>query len=151
VQAAFVDDGVILTKTKRAAEISADYTHCPDLAQTIAVACAASGTQCTMTGLESLRIKETDRIFALQQELAKIGAQLTEEQAGVWKVIPSEDIASRKEPIQFATYEDHRMAMALAPLATQMDVVMEDPGVVNKSYPSFWKDLKKAGIDVQEK
>ena len=151
VQAAFVADGVVLTKTKKSDEISADYTHCPDLAQTVAVACAATGTKCTMTGLESLRIKETDRIFALQQELAKIGAQLTEEQAGVWKVIPSEDIASRKEPIQFATYEDHRMAMALAPLATQMDVMMEDPGVVNKSYPSFWKDLKKAGMGVQEK
>jgi len=151
VQATFVADGVVLMKTKKSDEISADYTHCPDLAQTVAVACAASGTKCTMTGLESLRIKETDRIFALQQELAKIGAQLKEEETGVWKVIPAAVIVPRKEPVRFATYEDHRMAMALAPLATQMDIMMEDADVVSKSYPNFWKDLKKAGIDVQEK
>lgn len=149
VQAEFVDDGVVLTKTEKSKEISVDFTHCPDLAQTVAVACALTGTICIMTGLESLRIKETDRIFALQQELAKIGARLIEAPTGTWKLNPAAKSEVTQQPVRFATYEDHRMAMALAPLATKMDVVIEDPEVVNKSYPSFWDDLKRAGIKIQ--
>ena len=151
VKAEFVIDGVVLTKTEKAKEISVDFAHCPDLAQTVAVACAVTGTIATMTGLESLRIKETDRIFALQQELTKIGARLVEDPTGVWKLSPAAMDELTNEPVRFATYEDHRMAMALAPLATKMEIIIEDPEVVNKSYPSFWKDLKQAGIDVKEK
>ncbi len=106
--------------------------------------CAAKRISATLTGLESLRIKETDRIAALQNELQKIGARLEESDA-VGKVIPStaDELATSAT---FATYEDHRMAMAFAPLALKMKVTIEDPDVVNKSYPRFWKDLAKAGI-----
>lgn len=148
VQVAFVEDGVVLTKTEKSKEISADYTHCPDLAQTVAVACAVSGTLCTMTGLESLRIKETDRIFALEQELTKIGARLIEDPTGEWHLNPATIDVLPNEPVRFATYEDHRMAMALAPLSTKMDIIIENPEVVNKSYPSFWDHLIMAGIKV---
>ncbi len=141
----FTDDGIWLRKTNRATAFTADFTNCPDLAQTVAVTCAAKGISCQMTGLESLRIKETDRIFALQQELAKIDAQL-QENGKIWKLIPAEEFKVPEQPITVHTYEDHRMAMAFAPLVAKMDVIIEDPDVVNKSYPGFWNDLKLAGI-----
>lgn len=149
VQAEFIDDGVILTKTTKASEVHADYTHCPDLAQTVAVACSVTNTLGTMTGLESLRIKETDRIFALEQELTKIGARLIEDPTGEWHLNPATVDVYPTETVRFATYEDHRMAMALAPLSTKMDIIIEDPEVVNKSYPSFWDHLVMAGIKVE--
>ena len=99
------------------------------------------------TGLESLRIKETDRIAALQQELAKSGATLEEKSSGVWKLTP----ASRKSDYLFEvqTYHDHRMAMGFAPLATNLDVAIEDRNVVNKSYPRFWTDLQSVGFELE--
>ena len=144
VQTQFEDDGVVLTKQAAADTFTQDFSDCPDLAQTVAVVCAAKGIPATLSGLESLRIKETDRIAALQGELAKIGARLEESDA-TGRVVPS-DKANLPEEISFATYEDHRMAMAFAPLATQTDIIIEDPTVVNKSYPQFWEDLKQAGI-----
>src|SRR5690606_34242436 len=105
-----------------------DFTHCPDLAQTVAVVCAAKGIKGHFTGLESLRIKETDRIAALQHELQKIGADLLED-GNQWTLSPS---PSLPEKAFFNTYKDHRMAMAFAPLATHMQVVIEDPAVVRK-------------------
>ena len=142
----FVEDGVVLTKKAAADTFTHDFSDCPDLAQTVAVVCAAQRIPATLTGLESLRIKETDRIAALQNELQKIGARLEESDA-IGKVIPppADGLASSAT---FATYEDHRMAMALAPLALKMEVTIEDPVVVNKSYPRFWDDLSKAGISV---
>lgn len=140
----FVEDGVVLTKKTAAETLTQDFSDCPDLAQTVAVVCAAKGIPATLTGLESLRIKETDRIAALQNELQKIGARLEESDA-VGKIVPA--VSGGLAPsATFATYEDHRMAMAFAPLATKMDVTIEDPEVVNKSYPRFWEDLAKAGI-----
>ncbi len=91
--------------------------------------------------MESLRIKETDRIAALQAELAKIGAQL-EEAGGAWKLTPGK----MKGGITFQTYHDHRMAMGLAPLAALVDIDIESPDVVNKSYPGFWEDMKSLGF-----
>ncbi len=151
VQTEFVEDGVVLTKSKKLREIEADYADCPDLAQTVAVACSVSSTLGIMTGLESLRIKETDRIFALEQELEKIGARLIEDPTGEWHLNPTTIDVLPTGPVQFETYEDHRMAMAIAPLATKMDIIIEDPEVVNKSYPNFWKDLEKAGIKIEQK
>lgn len=121
-----------------------DFTHAPDLAQTVAVVCAAKGIEATFSGLESLRIKETDRIHALQQELRKIGADL-EEQGSRWLLRPS---ASLPDSATFETYEDHRMAMAFAPLATRMNVTIVNPLVVRKSYPGFWLDVEEAGFAV---
>lgn len=135
-----------LTKIRNAKSISWDFTHCPDLAQTVSVVCAAKGIEGNFTGLESLRIKETDRIAALQNELRKIGADLTENDH-TWKLIPSAGIP---EKAQFNTYKDHRMAMALAPLATLMEVEIENPAVVRKSYPMFWKDMGRMGWAMSE-
>ncbi|MEX2233129.1 MAG: 3-phosphoshikimate 1-carboxyvinyltransferase [Cyclobacteriaceae bacterium] len=131
-----------LSKVKNNKTISWDFAHCPDLAQTVAVVCAAKGIEGNFKGLESLRIKETDRIAALQTELRKIGADLLEEK-GSWKLIPGASLPSKAS---FNTYKDHRMAMAFAPLATLMNVEIQDPLVVRKSYPKFWDDLKSMGF-----
>ena len=123
-----------------------DLKTCPDLAQTIIVIAAALGKNMAFTGLETLKIKETDRIAALQNELAKIGVTLTEDNL-VYTL--NTDELHFPEKITIATYEDHRMAMAFAPLALLIDKVeIEEMQVVEKSYPHFWEDLKKAGFDV---
>ena len=140
-------DTLRLTKQEAAKEISVDFTHCPDLAQTVAVACAAKGITGQFTGLESLRIKETDRIKALQEQLAKVGAQLKEPEAGRWELHPAEKLP--EGPLHIHTYEDHRMAMAFAPLATVLPVTIEEPEVVNKSYPRFWQNMEEAGFHLQ--
>jgi 3-phosphoshikimate 1-carboxyvinyltransferase len=146
VDASMDDDQLKLVKTQAAPDITWDFTHCPDLAQTVAVICAAKGITGSFTGLESLRIKETDRIAALQTELSKIGAILQEINASSWKLIPS---AKLPASASFNTYKDHRMAMAFAPLAMLMDVTIENGGVVKKSYPRFWDDLKSVGLSIK--
>jgi 3-phosphoshikimate 1-carboxyvinyltransferase len=140
-------NSIKLTKTPHTQSLTWDFTHCPDLAQTVAVVCAAKNIRGTFTGLESLRIKETDRIAALQNELRKIGADLKEDNF-TWTLIPSSKIPSTAS---FETYKDHRMAMAFAPLATLMDVQIENPVVVRKSYPRFWDDLKAVGFKLTER
>jgi 3-phosphoshikimate 1-carboxyvinyltransferase len=144
VNAVFENGILRLTKTKILQEVRWDFTHCPDLAQTVAVICAAKGIKGVFTGLESLRIKETDRIAALQQELAKIGGELLED-SSVWTLVPSKKLPA---VASFQTYKDHRMAMAFAPLATLMDVMIENPDVVKKSYPNFWNDIQSFGFQV---
>ncbi|QKJ29669.1 3-phosphoshikimate 1-carboxyvinyltransferase [Mucilaginibacter mali] len=141
----FKDGGVLLTKEpKPIIRKEFDLKKCPDLAQTIVVVCAALGHEATFTGLETLKIKETDRIAALQNELAKIGVKLIENNEAYTldcsgKFIP--------EKVLFHTYEDHRMAMAFAPLAILIpEVEFEDANVVEKSYPAFWTDLEKVGF-----
>lgn len=143
VNAELKGSDLILTKKDHVTEINWDFTDCPDLAQTVAVVCAAKGTTGKFTGLESLRIKETDRIKALQIELGKIGASFTEGN-GKWVLTP----ASKEIPngILFNTYLDHRMAMAFAPLSTLADIIIEDPAVTRKSYPKFWDDVVLTGV-----
>lgn len=148
VMSAFEDDGVILQKIPEQRELSFDFTHCPDLAQTIAVVCAVKKIPCRMSGLESLRIKETDRIAALKKELKKFKAKLKEVEPGVWEV--RSKFETQSEVVEIETYEDHRMAMAFAPLCTQQDLIVKDPSVVNKSYPGYWDHIKRAGIEIQE-
>jgi 3-phosphoshikimate 1-carboxyvinyltransferase len=140
-------NNLLLTKKEAHTELTFDFTHCPDLAQTVAVVCAAKGIHGTFTGLESLRIKETDRIHALHQELQKIGAQLIETGSS-WKLVPTHNIPETIPTIN--TYLDHRMAMAFAPLATLRDIVIENPAVVRKSYPGYWDDLKTVGFRMKE-
>lgn len=144
VMSSFEDDGVVLQKIPHQKEVALDFTDCPDLAQTIAVICAAKGIGCEMTGLESLRIKETDRIKALKRELKKFGARLREKSPGVWEI--DSQIVPGVASVEIDTYEDHRMAMAFAPLCTLQDIIVNDPEVVNKSYPGYWKDLAAVGI-----
>ncbi len=135
---------ILLRKKDHLPHFSWDFTDCPDLAQTIAVVCATKGIEASFKGLASLRIKETDRIAALQQELSKINAQLIEDGDG-WKLIPSTHLP---DEVNIHTYHDHRMAMAFAPLATIMHVTIEDPAVTRKSYPKFWDDLKSLGFQL---
>lgn len=126
-----------------------DLKTCPDLAQTIVVIAAALGKNMSFTGLETLKIKETNRITALQNELAKIGVTFTEDNL-VYTL--NTDELHFPEKITIATYEDHRMAMAFAPLALLInEVEIEEMQVVEKSYPYFWEDLKKAGFEVSVK
>jgi 3-phosphoshikimate 1-carboxyvinyltransferase len=126
-----------------------DLKECPDLAQTIIVVCAALGHEATFTGLETLKIKETDRVKALQNELAKIGVKLIEK-GQVYKLDCSEKFIP--ERLFVNTYDDHRMAMAFAPLALVIgEVEIEDAKVVEKSYPAFWKDLESVGFEVEVK
>jgi len=125
-----------------------DLKTCPDLAQTIIVIAAALGKNMSFTGLETLKIKETNRIAALQNELAKIGVTLTEDN---FVYTLNTDELHFPEKVTIATYEDHRMAMAFAPLALLInEVEIEEMQVVEKSYPFFWEDLKKAGFSVKE-
>jgi 3-phosphoshikimate 1-carboxyvinyltransferase len=143
----FKNGGVYLQKEVKPIQRKIfDLKECPDLAQTIIVVCAALGHEATFTGLETLKIKETDRIKALQNELAKIGVKLIEK-GQVYKLDCSEKLIP--ERIFVNTYEDHRMAMAFAPLALLMpEVEIEDAPVVEKSYPAFWKDLEKVGFGI---
>ena len=121
-----------------------DFTACPDLAQTVIVCAAAQRRNLSFTGLHTLRIKETDRIAALQQELGKVGVQLVEEGAVCHLCT---DGLFNPGNLTIDTYEDHRMAMAFAPLALLFKgVQINDPNVVEKSYPDFWKHLNQQGF-----
>jgi 3-phosphoshikimate 1-carboxyvinyltransferase len=128
------------------AGFKADLTPSPDLAQTIAVTCFGLGIACHLTGLHTLKIKETDRLVALQNELTKLGAVVHITQDTL--VIESHEIAfgNRTQDIEIATYDDHRMAMAFGVLAELFSVTIQDPMVVTKSYPAYYSDLKKMGI-----
>ena len=143
----FKNGGVFLKKEPKKIERKIfDLKECPDLAQTIVVICAALGHDATFTGLETLKIKETNRVLALQQELAKIGVKFIEKNFS-YKLDCSG--LHFPEKITINTYEDHRMAMAFAPLALKIkEVEIEEKEVVNKSYPYFWDDLEKAGFEV---
>lgn len=145
VRSEFTDVGLVLTKKEHIGHIEVDFTDIPDLAQTVIVTCALKGITARLSGLESLRIKETDRIAALQAELSKLGARLIEHDPHHWELYPA-PMEAIPEKVYINTYEDHRMAMAFAPLACRMHVSIEDPAVVSKSYPSFWEDMKKAGF-----
>jgi 3-phosphoshikimate 1-carboxyvinyltransferase len=142
--------GILLIKDAESAletEIL-DLKDCPDLAQTIIVCAAAKGLNLKFTGLETLKIKETDRIFALQTELQKIGVRLIEENQVY--TLDCESLIF-PEHVVFNTYDDHRMAMAFAPLSLLISKVeIEDFMVVEKSYPAFYEDLKLAGFEVTE-
>jgi 3-phosphoshikimate 1-carboxyvinyltransferase len=145
----FKNGGVFLKKEPKKIERKIfDLKECPDLAQTIVVICAALGHSCTFTGLETLKIKETNRILALQTELAKIGVSFTEKNLS-YKLDCSQ--LHFPEKININTYEDHRMAMAFAPLALKIkQVEIEEKQVVEKSYPYFWDDLAQAGFSVTD-
>lgn len=147
VMSTFEKDGVLLEKIPYSSEVAFDFSDCPDLAQTVAVTCAAKRILCQMTGLESLRIKETDRIKALKSELKKLNTSFKEVENGKWEL--NSNFEAGSNALSFETYEDHRMAMAFAPLATLQDITIVDPGVVAKSYPKFWEDLEKAGFNTK--
>lgn len=144
----FKDGGVLLKKeVKPISKKHFDMKKCPDLAQTVIVVCAALGHEATFTGLETLKIKETDRIAALQNELAKMGVKLIEDNEHYTVDCSGKFIPKR---MFVNTYDDHRMAMAFAPLALLIpELEVEDAKVVEKSYPAFWTDLEKVGFVVE--
>ncbi|GHT86596.1 3-phosphoshikimate 1-carboxyvinyltransferase [Bacteroidia bacterium] len=125
-----------------------DFSNEPDLAQTLVVSCCLSEIPFRFTGLQSLRIKETDRILALQTELKKLGYLVKTGNASMeWG---GEQTEPERHPL-IATYEDHRMAMAFAPACLKTgEIKIKDPEVVSKSYPGFWEDLKKAGFTIKK-
>ncbi len=118
----------------------------PDIAQTIAVTCFGLGIGCDLYGLHTLKIKETDRLEALKAELIKLGAEISVTNESL-HLKPSTSI---NENIAIKTYQDHRMAMAFAPLALRVPITIEEAEVVSKSYPDFWIDLKKNGFKMEE-
>lgn len=125
-----------------------DFTGSPDLAQTFVVTCALLDIPFTFTGLASLKIKETDRIEALKAEMKKLGYLIKDENNNTlrWE---GERCTPSLQPID--TYEDHRMALAFAPAACRFPGLrINNPGVVSKSYPHYWDDLRKAGFNIEE-
>ncbi|REA61658.1 3-phosphoshikimate 1-carboxyvinyltransferase [Dyadobacter luteus] len=142
VESIFTERGVLLRKIAPSPSIGWDFTDCPDLAQTVAVCCAMKNIPLSLTGIESLKIKETDRVLALQQELQKLGAELKEiETNHLYRVSRIADFPDTTPSIH--TYDDHRMAMAFAPVGMMHPILIEEPGVVVKSYPGYWNDLAK--------
>tara|TARA_B110000208_G_scaffold150129_1_gene181299 strand:+ start:1346 stop:2575 length:1230 start_codon:yes stop_codon:yes gene_type:complete len=143
------DNSILLRhiKTEIIDSLSLNLNDTPDIAQTLAVTCFGLGIHCKLEGLKTLKIKETDRLLALKTELEKLGANVTftEESITVFR--------SRKiiENITIETYQDHRMAMAFAPLVLKVPINILEPNVVTKSYTTFWEDLLKIGIKVQLK
>ena len=150
VDTRFENDQMILEKIKDfelPKTITLDLVEAPDIAQTIAVSCYGLGVACNLTGLHTLKIKETDRLIALENELSKLGAQIrvTEESL---HLSADQDFKANQT---IATYSDHRMAMAFAPLALKISHQIAEANVVTKSYPDFWNDLEAIGFELVEK
>ena len=124
-----------------------DLVEAPDIAQTIAVSCYGLGVACHLSGLHTLKIKETDRLVALENELSKLGASITIDEKSL-RLAGTQSFQANQA---IDTYHDHRMAMAFAPLALKVPLSINDAGVVSKSYPSFWEDMKTTGYQVIEK
>lgn len=139
IQTQFQGNSIRLTKDSnfKFQAFHLDLNSTPDIAQTIAVTCAGLNLKCKLTGLETLKNKETDRLVALQNELQKVGTKtiITEDSLEIV------DFENASKLPQIETYNDHRMAMAFAPLYKKMDLEILNPSVVEKSYPQFWEDL----------
>ncbi len=144
VETIFDNNQIILKKNKNHTcnLVNIDLNNSPDIAQTIAVTCFGLQIECNLTGLHTLKIKETDRLEALRIELIKLGATLEVTDSSL-TLKKSEKINSN---ITISTYQDHRMAMAFAPLALITPLYIENPEVVSKSFPTFWDVLKTVGI-----
>jgi 3-phosphoshikimate 1-carboxyvinyltransferase len=145
VSSNFKENALLLKKEGHLLKpLALDLKDAPDIAQTIAVTCFGLGISCDLTGLHTLKIKETDRLVALKVELEKLGVkvQITND------ALHLESAGKINEMISIATYNDHRMAMAFAPLALKKPIVIQDAGVVSKSYPAFWNDLKSIGFKI---
>ena len=142
----FNDRGIEIRKNNSVCDyLELDFKDCPDLAQTVLIVAAYHKIKLKIYGVESLKIKETDRLTAMKNELHKIGVSFYKKE-NFW-------ILDRREKdfpqsVSIDTYKDHRMAMAFAPLASEMDITINNPEVVKKSYPMFWDDMKKVGYSI---
>ena len=149
VKTEFKENTIVLTKktTHNSQLLTQNLSNAPDIAQTIAVTCFAEGISCNLKGLHTLKIKETDRLEALKEELTKLGAtiRVTDESL---HLEASENIHKN---IAIKTYNDHRMAMAFAPLAFKVPVQILNAEVVSKSCRKVWDDVERAGIQIKER
>lgn len=145
VKTTFENHHIILYKEKECVlkNFTYNFINTPDIAQTIAITCIGLGINCEFSGLHTLKIKETNRLEALKIELSKLGAQvyITDEKI---KIIPFQIV----ENVKIDTYNDHRMAMAFAPLSLCVPIVINDADVVSKSYPNFWIDFNRIMVDI---
>lgn len=154
VETTWKENAVMLNKVRKPdfSVYNFDFIECPDIAQTVLAFCAASSIEMNCEGLQTLRIKETDRIAAMNIELQKLNlASLIEIDNNHWKLnIHNLTTHDSHLTISVSTYDDHRMAMAFAPLALKTkSIVIDEPHVVTKSYPMFWKDLEKLGFRIE--
>lgn len=148
VSTKFEDNHIILSKKPgtKPKYIKENLQNSPDIAQTIAVTCLALEVPCYLTGLHTLKIKETDRLEALKAEIEKFGSQVEITQDSL-ELFPKKDF---EENVSVATYNDHRMAMAFAPLGLKVPFKIEDAEVVSKSYPGFWEDFEKLNFKLRK-
>jgi 3-phosphoshikimate 1-carboxyvinyltransferase len=149
VQTTFIDNGIRLTKTDNVTKFfEYDFKQCPDLAQTMVFLCAAMGIPARLTGLNNLKIKETDRVNAVKTELARIGTPL-KEFGLAWNLGINLNLQLLHD-LDFETHNDHRMAMSLTPLAIPYrSIIINNPEVVRKSYPVFWDDIQQLGFSIE--
>ena len=154
VKTEYTKDGVLLSKKTREVDtLEYDFVQMPDLAQTFVVTCCMMGVPFHFTGLESLKIKETDRIVALKNEMAKLGFDLEDRNDSelLWDGRRRALTAEEYDSVAIDTYEDHRMAMAFAPVAlVNGSIRINNPHVVSKSYPRYWDNLLAAGFQLQQ-
>ncbi|HQE33764.1 MAG TPA: 3-phosphoshikimate 1-carboxyvinyltransferase [Flavobacterium alvei] len=148
VESKFENNRLTLTRKSNFAQenLTFDLNNTPDIAQTIVVTCLGLGIGCHLTGLHTLKIKETDRLEALRIELTKLGANISVTNDSLTLVATKEILHN----VKIATYNDHRMAMAFAPLALKVPINIENAEVVSKSYPDFWTDLRNIGFQISE-
>lgn len=145
VSTRYTEAGILLKKVpRRNTAVRIDFSSCPDLCQTMAVVCAALNITMEFTGVKSLRIKETDRLAALRNELSGFNMDLIQKAEDLF--VLEGTYKHSGNPVK--TYEDHRMAMAFAPLALKGKLRVENPEVTVKSYPGFWEELVKAGFSI---
>ena len=148
VETLFDTHSIRLKKTQKTKNniLEIDLKNAPDIAQTIAVTCFAENIPCNLVGLHTLKIKETDRLEALKEELSNLGAII----AVTEQSLHLETSSVIHENIAIKTYNDHRMAMAFAPLALKVPIQILDAEVVTKSYQKFWNDMELMGIKIEK-
>ena len=148
VETMYKEDSIIISKNKMSNlpdSLKLDLSDTPDLAQTIAVTCLGLGIECELSGLDTLKIKETDRIEALKKEFIKLGVDgITTSDNKIY----FRGNQNLNNNIKITTYQDHRMALSFAPLAVIIDISIESPNVVSKSFPDYWEDLKTLGFKI---
>ena len=147
VETIFEDENIILTKNNISLpkSIHLNLIDNPDLAQTILITCLGLGIDCTLEGLHTLKIKETDRLVALKNEIEKFEVDRIEITKNS---ITLENNSDLKHDVTIDTYNDHRMAMSFAPLSLLTPIKINNPEVVTKSYLNFWNDLESLGFDI---
>lgn len=148
VETVFRANSIIISKARHCKNeiINCQLIKAPDIAQTIAVTCLGLGVNCHLEGLHTLKIKETDRLVALKNEIEKFGTPVSISNDS----LTINNVQKLNDNVIVETYKDHRMAMAFAPLGLKTNLIINEADVVSKSYPDFWKDLSQIGFKIKE-